>query len=207
MRHTPEDAIQATEDLRGIMGMDGDGLHGHFDHRRNERGRDAMSRDVCHKDAQVPRTILIMSPRSVFQSCIHGTCAVHLEAPLRGHGLSCLRMKLAIARDMGCGNDRVTPRHDVNFLNDPSAQNCNRREQAMALIHLVCIYDIDRLRWTFLVSAVAITPSLAAARPHTARCSRLPPHSTIPPAENAGSPRSRPSVPSMLVAGQRLRRQ
>lgn len=129
------------------------------------------------------------------------------RGPLRGHGLSCLRMKLAIARDMGCGNDRVTPRHDVNFLNDPSTQNCNRREQAMALIHLVCIYDIDRLRWTFLVSAVAITPSLAAARPHTARCSRLPPHSTIPPAENAGSPRSRPSVPSMLVAGQRLRRQ
>src|SRR5580700_6288822 len=53
VRLTPQDAIQATKHLPGIIGMDGDGLHGHFDHRRNERGRDAMSRDVCHKDAQM----------------------------------------------------------------------------------------------------------------------------------------------------------
>ena len=53
LRLTGQDAIQAAKRLRGIIGMDGDGLHGHFDHRRNERGRDAMSGDVCHKDAQM----------------------------------------------------------------------------------------------------------------------------------------------------------
>src|SRR5690242_21380194 len=53
VRLTPQDAIQATKQLRGIIGMDGDGVHGHFDHRRNQRSRDAMPSDVCNKNAEM----------------------------------------------------------------------------------------------------------------------------------------------------------
>jgi len=41
--------------------------------------------------------------------------------------LSCLTMKLAMDREYG--NDRVTPRDDLNSLNSLSAQNCNGRKQ------------------------------------------------------------------------------
>src|ERR1017187_860583 len=48
-----EYAIQAAEYARGVMGKDGNGLHRHFDHGRDERRRDAMPRDVCHQNAQM----------------------------------------------------------------------------------------------------------------------------------------------------------
>src|SRR5215472_13004834 len=50
---TPQDAIQATKYLPGIIGLSSNGLRSHFDHRRNERGRNAMSRNVCYKDSQM----------------------------------------------------------------------------------------------------------------------------------------------------------
>ncbi len=53
LRLARQDAIQSAKHPRRIMGKDGYGLHGHFDHRRNECSRDAMPGDVCHKDAQV----------------------------------------------------------------------------------------------------------------------------------------------------------
>src|SRR5689334_7906895 len=50
---TRQNAIQAAKQLRGIVSMDGDGVHGHFDHRRNQRSRDAMPSDVCNKNAEM----------------------------------------------------------------------------------------------------------------------------------------------------------
>jgi hypothetical protein len=52
------------------------------------------------------------------QSCICGSYAIHLKAPFRWRGLSCLGMKLAMDRDKEYGNDRSA--HDTILFFDQS---------------------------------------------------------------------------------------